>query len=358
LALAREAEAEERLAAERARAAAEAADEFGPTVLAPGQIAPHVPAPANMKRVRKSDDGGIGPQKDASGRESWMTELPPDAQLSAAAAMTNRTFLPRGKEVRTDKELAAWTDTPADRQRKAAEARAAAEHRSMQLRLTGRADHPPPSVAASSSDKRSSSGSGSQSGSAISATGASSSSTSVSSTSAVSAAKQQSLVEIHAARVAEEKRAARALTDPRFAHFNAALLAPEFDREKDFQVRSVCARDCCCMILLCERLQQISVDFFCRFNFNLLVSRLALGSLISHSLFMCCTRHCFDPFSRDTSDAESRRCAEKDGAARQSGGGAVESLRLLGRRPKQVHVMHDNNILNQLTNSNRLSVQY
>lgn len=232
MALAREAEAEDRLAAERARAAAEAADEFGPTVLAPGQTAPLVPAPANMKRVRKGDDGGIGPQKDASGRESWMTELPPDAQLSAAAAMTNRTFLPRGKEVRTDKEMAAWTDTPADRQRKAAEARAAAEHRSMQLRLTGRADAPPPpasaaSASAPSSDKRSQ---GASSTAAASSAGSS----------AASAAKQQSLVEIHAARVAEEKRAARALTDPRFANFNAALLAPEFDREKDFQV--LCAR--------------------------------------------------------------------------------------------------------------------
>jgi hypothetical protein len=149
--------------------------------------------------------------------------------------MTNRSFLSRGKEARTDKEMAAWTDTPADRQRKAAEARAAAEHRSMQLRLTGRADVPPSasaSSASSSADKRGGSGSASAASSAAASASASSSS----SASAAKQQQQQSLVEIHAARVAEEKRTARALTDPRFAHFNSALLAPEFDREKDFQV--------------------------------------------------------------------------------------------------------------------------
>lgn len=111
------------------------------------------------------------------------------------------------------------SDTPAERQRKAEVARAAAVQRSIQLQLTGQ--KAVSSSSSSSTTKPSSSSS-------------SSTSSSSSSASASSAPAQPSLADLHAQRVRDEKRAKRAEVDPRFAHLNPALLAPEWDREKEF----------------------------------------------------------------------------------------------------------------------------
>jgi hypothetical protein len=101
------------------------------------------------------------------------------------------------------------SDTPAERQRKAEAARAAAVQRSIQMQLTGQSNTDK-TVKSSKTNEKTSSDS-------------------------VAISGGKSLAELHAQKVMEEKLAKRAEVDPRFSHMNPALLAPEWNRDKEFQ---------------------------------------------------------------------------------------------------------------------------
>ncbi len=59
-----------------------------------------------------------GEAKKANPREEWMTELPPEFNLTAKGATSteSRTFLGNGRESRGD--VSTWTDTPEEKKRK------------------------------------------------------------------------------------------------------------------------------------------------------------------------------------------------------------------------------------------------